>query len=155
MTTSQETRYRVGVPGCLGPMRAWTLVIEMIAKPALPIWFSKIAWQATCKLMYNCWDQRLTRRWSDCSLQSRNNQFEDIKRSASWAVVDAEQMRVRVTCRRTDVFYRSWVELDVIASTIICYPPLLKAAPKHTYRVSSIVRSLSGSFSRTSESTDL
>ena len=22
MTTSQETRYRVGVPGCLGPMRA-------------------------------------------------------------------------------------------------------------------------------------
>ena len=96
MTTSQETRYRVGVPGCLGPMRAWTLVIEMIAKPALPIWFSKIAWQATCKLMFNCWDQRLTRRWSDCSLQSRNNQCEDIKRSASWAVVDAKQMRVKV-----------------------------------------------------------
>ena len=76
MTTSQETRYRVGVPGYLGPMRAWTLVIEMIAKPALPIWFSKIAWHATCNINRTQFRSTPDWRWSDCSLQSRikNNQ---------------------------------------------------------------------------------
>ena len=76
MTTSKETRWCVGVPGYLGPMRAWTLVIEMIAKPALPIWFSKIAWQATCNINRTQFRTTPDWRWSDCSLQSRikNNQ---------------------------------------------------------------------------------
>jgi len=50
MTTSQENRQRVGQPCCMDPTRAWWLVIEMIAKPALP-WngFSDTAWCATCR----------------------------------------------------------------------------------------------------------
>jgi len=44
----------------------------------------------------------------------------------SWLCPD--KRHPKTSCRRTDVFYGSWVELDVIASTIICYPPLLKDA---------------------------
>ena len=35
------THRHIGVPDCIGPICVCdTLVIEMIAKPALPIWFS-------------------------------------------------------------------------------------------------------------------
>ena len=35
------THRHIGVPDCIGPICVYdTLVIEMIAKPALPIWFS-------------------------------------------------------------------------------------------------------------------
>ena len=40
-----ETHRHIGVPGCIGPICVYdTLVIEMIAKPTLPIWFSDTAW---------------------------------------------------------------------------------------------------------------
>jgi len=49
-------------------------------------------------------------------------------RLAAVILAVSRQKTSKTSSRRTDVFYRSWVELDVIASTIICYPPLLKDA---------------------------
>ena len=96
MTTSQETRYRVGVPGYLGPMRAWTLVIEMIAKPALPIWFSKNSLTRDLQYQQDAFqiDARLALIWLLFAISNKKLlKKKENMRCASRAFVDAKQMR--------------------------------------------------------------
>jgi len=97
---SNETHRHAGWPGCIGPACVCdTPVIEMIAKPALPVMVRWYSLQATCNAFLL--DRRLYRRWSDYSLQCRirNNQAHNTTQRAlllferSW--ITAPELRAR------------------------------------------------------------